>query len=242
MKISKISSLFIATIIILSSSMFAFSAFTENISEGVLIRYNGNEKVYSIPENVKTINENAFDGCSELEEIYIGQNVECIKSNAFDNCRNLKLICFCDTNAITLGDSIVNKNVMIFINNENESVRKSIAMNGYKWSTFSACNTFGKNVLMLLYGESIEPVTDVIIEKYMPDYIYSADTNRYFYSSGLSSEEINYSKTYNPGLFVKLGVMSEIWNMPDKEDIESGNDGVKNGIKRLLNAMIKLFR
>lgn len=242
MKISKIVSLFMAAVIILSSSMLVFSDFAENISDGILISYSGNEKVYSVPESVKTISEYAFDGCTGLEEIYIGQNVECIKSNAFSNCPNLKLICFCDTNAITFGDSIANKNVMIFINDENKNVRKSIAMSGYNWSAFSACNVFGKKVLMLLYGESTESFTNVILEKYMPDYIYSSDANSYFYSSGLSSEEINYSETHNPGLFVKFGVMSKTWNMPDKKDIETGNDGVKNGIKRLLNALVKLFK
>lgn len=246
MKVKKAFSFVVAITIIFTISASSVYASEEEISDGTLIRYSGNEKVYIIPGNVRIIAENAFENCEQLEEICIGENVELIQSGAFMNCPNLKTICFSDTNSIAFGDSIADKDILFLVNNENKGVRKSIAMSGYNWATFYVCKTFGKTVIAFLYGEmsdfSRNDDLNMIIDKYLPDYLYFDSTNVYYYSTSLSAGEVNYAQPYNPGLFVKVGVMLKTWNMPEKQEIESGNDGAKNGIKRLLNALIKIFR
>ena len=42
-----------------------------------------------IPENVKNINDGAFNSCKNLENVEIKSNIEKIPSHAFNNCQNL---------------------------------------------------------------------------------------------------------------------------------------------------------
>lgn len=60
----------------------------------MLIHYPSNEKVtsYSVPQGIKEISEEAFDGCSELTEIILPDSVEKIGTNAFWGCDGLKSI------------------------------------------------------------------------------------------------------------------------------------------------------
>ena len=43
----------------------------------------------TIPSSIKIIGENAFNGCTSLQEVTISSNVEIIKERAFSNCVNL---------------------------------------------------------------------------------------------------------------------------------------------------------
>ena len=47
---------------------------------------------YSIPNTVKNIDERAFLGCKELEEVYIPKSVESIGMAAFESCHKLKRV------------------------------------------------------------------------------------------------------------------------------------------------------
>ena len=48
--------------------------------------------IYSIPYTVKYIEERAFMGCKEIEEVYIPQSVEHIEMAAFENCQKLEYV------------------------------------------------------------------------------------------------------------------------------------------------------
>ena len=50
-----------------------------------------------IPENIKIINENAFEDCSSLRKLTLNDGVEIIKDNAFLRCSNLNDVTFCKT-------------------------------------------------------------------------------------------------------------------------------------------------
>ena len=58
--------------------------------EGVLLKYEGNEKEPVIPIEVKEIGEDAFLNCTSLETILIPENVKQIGKGAFAGCTNLK--------------------------------------------------------------------------------------------------------------------------------------------------------
>ena len=47
---------------------------------------------YSVPYTVKYIEERAFMGCKEIEEVYIPQSVEHIEMAAFENCHKLESV------------------------------------------------------------------------------------------------------------------------------------------------------
>ena len=63
-----------------------------------LISYGGKEKNITIPETVRVIDQYAFNGCSSIEDVVIGNKVEEIKLASFSNCINL-------TNVI-IGDNV----------------------------------------------------------------------------------------------------------------------------------------
>ena len=66
-----------------------------------LIDKKGNEiKEYVIPEDVTSIGDYTFAGCSALASVAIGESVESIGKEAFHNCSNLT--------SITIGNSVAN--------------------------------------------------------------------------------------------------------------------------------------
>lgn len=67
------------------------SKFTVN-SEGVLIKYNGDDKEVIIPQNVKSIGFGAFMEHSEIEKIVFPNSLEVIDEYAFYACTSLKEI------------------------------------------------------------------------------------------------------------------------------------------------------
>ncbi len=62
------------------------------IVNGVLKEYNGTDPNVVIPNGVTKIGDNAFDGCSSLENITIPDSVTEIGEYAFYNCKSLKSI------------------------------------------------------------------------------------------------------------------------------------------------------
>ncbi|MFA6866571.1 MAG: leucine-rich repeat domain-containing protein, partial [Clostridia bacterium] len=75
---------------------------------GVLIKYNGDEKVVEIPNNIFTIYDGAFEGKTALEEIIFPENsvIQRINNDAFANCTNLVNINFPDTIS-KVGDNVM---------------------------------------------------------------------------------------------------------------------------------------
>ncbi len=60
------------------------------IRNGVLERYEGDDKVVTIPEGVTCIGEGAFWGCSKLRRVTIPESVTSIGKNAFWGCSSLR--------------------------------------------------------------------------------------------------------------------------------------------------------
>ena len=67
------------------------SQFTVN-SEGVLVKYTGDDKEVIIPQNVKSIGFGAFMEHSEIEKIILPNDLEVIDEYAFYSCTSLKEI------------------------------------------------------------------------------------------------------------------------------------------------------
>ena len=62
------------------------------IDGDVITEYKGSGKEVVIPDTVKGIGANAFNGCEELESVTIPANVTTIDITAFADCLNLKVI------------------------------------------------------------------------------------------------------------------------------------------------------
>lgn len=67
------------------------------IHDGYLEAYTGTETNVTIPENIKVIGKNAFDGNAYLTTVNIPMGVTTIEELAFANCRKLKLIQIADS-------------------------------------------------------------------------------------------------------------------------------------------------
>ena len=59
------------------------------VENGVLKKYNGNGGSVIIPDNVTSIGEKVFMGCTNLKNITIPNNVESIGHWAFRDCKGL---------------------------------------------------------------------------------------------------------------------------------------------------------
>ncbi len=71
---------------------------TFTIVSQILKKYNGNDKVVVIPEGIREIDDYAFYGASNMEEVFIPQSVQLMGNNVFYDCESLK--------NITLPDSV----------------------------------------------------------------------------------------------------------------------------------------
>lgn len=56
---------------------------------GVLVKYNGTDRVVILPDGITEIGEQAFFGCCSLTNITIPKNVTSIGEDAFYGCSNL---------------------------------------------------------------------------------------------------------------------------------------------------------
>lgn len=64
------------------------------IENGVLIKYNGNEKEVIVPKGLLKIGDFAFKNCTALEEITLPNGIKGMRMNAFYMCMRLKRINF----------------------------------------------------------------------------------------------------------------------------------------------------
>lgn len=62
------------------------------IENGVLLHYQGSEKLVCIPEEVRIIGDSAFAENDDIETIILHDRVEEIFDNAFRSCHNLKRV------------------------------------------------------------------------------------------------------------------------------------------------------
>lgn len=71
---------------------------TFTIVSQTLKKYTGNDKIVAIPEGVSQIDDYAFYGASNMEEVFIPESVKVMGNNVFYDCESLK--------KITLPDSV----------------------------------------------------------------------------------------------------------------------------------------
>ncbi len=67
------------------------------IQKGALVKYTGTSTSVSIPEEVRSIEKNAFEQSAHLQEIAIPANVSLIGINAFKGCTNLTTVSLPDS-------------------------------------------------------------------------------------------------------------------------------------------------
>ena len=60
------------------------------VVDGVLVSYEGSEKIVKIPDGVTEIGKEAFKGMTQLEEVVLADSVITIQKLAFADCKNLK--------------------------------------------------------------------------------------------------------------------------------------------------------
>ena len=66
--------------------------FMYEIRNNTLIKYHGNREVVSIPGGVETIGRCAFEGCTSIVRVVIGDHVRTINDFAFMGCTSLTSI------------------------------------------------------------------------------------------------------------------------------------------------------
>lgn len=68
-----------------------------------------------VASGVENVPANAFDGCTELKEVYLSETVSSIGANAFRGCDNLKVVSSVSENPVSLGENAIpaNENITI---------------------------------------------------------------------------------------------------------------------------------
>lgn len=98
-KIVKVRNKIYSMILILTLILTQFiPAFADNVNEfevdgnGVLLKYTGNNTIVTIPDNVKSIGEKAFEKNTNIMRVDFGANVESIGKGGFASCTSLKTV------------------------------------------------------------------------------------------------------------------------------------------------------
>lgn len=121
-----------------------------------LLKYNGTSKVIKIPEGVKSINFQVFDGNHIIEKVILPTSLEELFVAAFGDCTNLKEVIF-------KGEKLETINPMAFYdcaNLKEITLPKSIKEIG--------CEAFSKATKIICHSNNIE-IIDYIKENY-PNY------------------------------------------------------------------------
>ena len=79
-----------------------------DIEDTILIKYNGNEKNVTIPDNITKIGSHAFSSCHIIENIIMTDNVTEIMSGAFANCIALENVVISDNVSYIYSDAFYN--------------------------------------------------------------------------------------------------------------------------------------
>jgi uncharacterized protein YjdB/fibronectin type 3 domain-containing protein len=134
---------------------FAYSANAVKNSNGVLIKDEYNQQIYTgiqsvtLPESLVSLGDSAFEGCSALTQINIPNNVSELKAETFKNCYNLSNVtlsatlttiganCFesCKSlNDLTFPESLKTIGTNAFLYCANEKVRTVNALKEYVYT------------------------------------------------------------------------------------------------------------
>ena len=86
-----------------------------DIQDTILIKYNGNEKNITIPDNVTQIGSYAFSSCKFIENITMSDNITVIMDGAFSNCNAMGNIDISDKITHIYGNAFYNCKSLIHI-------------------------------------------------------------------------------------------------------------------------------
>ncbi len=117
---------------------------------------------YSIPDNVQTIENNAFEGCSSLTSVTIPDSVTSIGNNAFANCINLTSVTYNGilepkfSNSNTVFEGCAVEKVVVPTNYKEETFGgKEIDKTGAKVNLTGTCGDQDDNVRYTFDGETL---------------------------------------------------------------------------------------
>ena len=156
------------------------------ISSGVLTKYNGTSKNVTIPSDVNSIGEGAFENNTSVEKVIFPENLKSIGKEAFSGCSSLTEVNF-PKNLETIGDSAFYRCSKV----KEVSVPKSVK--SLEYACFAYMNSLEKAVISdgvkdlgtALFSEdtSLKDVT-------LPDNITKIPTSMFINCSSLSSIDI----------------------------------------------------
>lgn len=85
--------LLIIIIMTVSVNSVGTSAYAEfDIVNGILIKYNGNSNIVTVPTDVWKVGDSAFEGNSDIIAVNLNSNISAIGNSAFYNCTSLQEI------------------------------------------------------------------------------------------------------------------------------------------------------
>lgn len=148
------------------------------IDNGTLIKYLGNNKQVTIPDNVTCITSRAFAGCNDLTHLIIPNSVKNIDVCAFEGCTNLAEIIIPNA-VIKLTNSLIRVNHDMSITNIGQSYTFiGEAIIGHNKTTF----VIDKE---LKCCDQIPPITTLEYK-----YAYISRDNRFYYEDNHFKDSI----------------------------------------------------
>lgn len=116
----------------------------------VLAKYHGHDKVVTVPEGVAVIDQSAFYGCYEMEEVILPNGVVRLERSAFAECQNLKTVVL-PQGVDTIGDTVFENCQKL------ENIELPLSLQHIGRMAFAKCLSLRKikipkNVTRLSYG------------------------------------------------------------------------------------------
>ena len=103
----KLLSVLLAAIIAAATLAFTVSAADDfEITDGVLVKYNGSDPVVVIPDGVVSLGDTAFENNSLIEKVYVPDSVVSMGYSAFHNCESLTEL-HLGSSVSKLGDNVI---------------------------------------------------------------------------------------------------------------------------------------
>lgn len=147
----------------------------------ILAKYHGCEKVVTVPEGITCIDQSAFYGCYEMEEVILPKGLVRIERSAFAECLNLRRVLI-QPGLDTIGDSVFENCQKL------EEIELPLSLQYIGRMAFAKCISLQKikipkNVTRLNYGLFM---ADTSLEKVeLPLYISSIGECAFYFCKNL---------------------------------------------------------
>lgn len=116
----------------------------------IMAKYLGNAKLVHVPEGITCVDQSAFYGCQELEEIHLPQSLRRIERSAFAECPRLRKVAI-QPGLDTIGDAVFEHCQSL------EEIALPLSLQYIGGMAFAKCSSLAKikipkNVTRLQYG------------------------------------------------------------------------------------------